>query len=245
MASEKAQEKTELISQVVDALRRTIVHYGLWFREVEHQFGLEAALQIEKTAGDQSLAIQISRLAKAAGFELVDGLPAALHRMEVSQLTELLEACTANWLANDGVWFQAVEKKWSMFDAKRCNDTCWAKFSPYEAARIKALMNLPERGGLAALKTALKHRLYSRINLQDIVEETPTSFVFRMVDCRVQSTRRRKGLEEYPCKSAGVVEYRAFAQTIDPAIQTECVGCPPDSHPGDWFCAWRFSVEPD
>ena len=105
------------------------------------------------------------------------------------------------------------------------------------------LLDLPKNGGLEALKVALGHRLYSRINVQSIVDEPDGSFVFQMNDCRVQSTRRRKGLEEYPCKSVGIVEYRAFAATIDPRIHTECVGCPPDEHPDDWFCAWRFSIK--
>lgn len=58
--------------------------------------------------------------------------------------------------------------------------------------------------------------------------------------CRVQVARNRKGLPDYPCKSAGLVEYRAFAETIDSRIQTTCIGCPPNDHPEAWFCAWRF-----
>ena len=55
--------------------------------------------------------------------------------------------------------------------------------------------------------------------------------------------RQRKGLADYPCKSAGMVEYPFFARAIDPRIRTECVGCPPDPHPQGWFCAWKFTLE--
>jgi hypothetical protein len=58
----------------------------------------------------------------------------------------------------------------------------------------------------------------------------------------VQDARRRKGLEDYPCKSAGVVEYSSFAQAIDPRIRTECMACPPDDIPDGLFCAWKFSI---
>ena len=92
------------------------------------------------------------------------------------------------------------------------------------------------------MKKALQYRLYATINKQEIIEETETSFIFRMVDCRVQSARKRKGLEDYPCKSGGLVEYRSFAEAIDKNIKTECVGCPPDEHPEGWFCSWKFSV---
>ena len=52
-----------------------------------------------------------------------------------------------------------------------------------------------------------------------------------MNDCRVQAARKRKGLADYPCKSGGLVEYRSFAETIDPRIRTSCIACPPDDHP--------------
>lgn len=238
-------DKELLIRFVMDAARRSMAHYGFWFREVDYQLGLDEALAVEKEAGDLSIMLQLKRLAKVLGFELKNGVPAVLYDMDEEKLTALLEAFSANWLANDGIWFQAVEKKVGMFDAKRCNDTCWTRFSPLEAARIKDLVGLPEQGGLEALKTALDYRLYARLNEQAIVEETPDSFVFQMVDCRVQSARKRKNMEEYPCESVGIVEYSTFARTIDSRIKTECVGCPPNSHPKEWYCAWRFSMEKD
>jgi hypothetical protein len=140
------------------------------------------------------------------------------------------------------VWFQAVENAYGMSEAKRCNDSCWAQFSPFEAWSVKFMLKLPENSGLEGLKKALQYRLYASINVQEIVDETPDSFVFRMVDCRVQSARKRKGLDDYPCKSGGLVEYRSFAETIDKRIQTECIGCPPDKHPKGWYCSWKFFI---
>ena len=64
--------------------------------------------------------------------------------------------------------------------------------------------------------------------------------MFRMVDCRVQSARKRKGLPDFPCKSVGLVEYEWFAKTIDPRIETRCICCPPDAHPDDVWCEWEF-----
>lgn len=234
--------KELLIQWMLDALRRTMIHYGYWLKEVEYQFGMKAALEIEKEVAQTSFSIQFRRLAKILNIELQDGLPAVLYRMDETQLGELLDGLCFNWLANDGVWFQAVEKKYGMFDAKRCNDTCWTRYSPYEAYRIKTLLDLPDRGGLDALKTALQFRLYARINKQEIVEDKAGSIVFRMTECRVQSARHLKGLEYYPCKSGGVTEYRTFAKTIDPRIRTECIGCPPDPPQQGWYCAWRFSL---
>ena len=129
-----------------------------------------------------------------------------------------------------------------MADAKKCNDACWGQFSPFEAWSIKQFLNLPENAGLDGLKQALNFRIYARINEQSFVEEGPDRFVFQMNACRVQIARKRKGLDDYPCKSAGLVEYTYFARSIDPRIETECIGCPPDAHPSEWFCAWRFKL---
>ncbi len=233
----------ELVRAVMDAFRRILVHYGCWFREVEYQLGMSKAALIEADAGDFSWQIMMKRLSSVLGFEVEDGIPKKLKEMEREDLLSLLKAVAVNWLANDGVWFQAVEKRFGMDYAKRCNDTCWTRFSPYEAHRIKQLLDLPEQAGLEGLKRALGLRLYAQINRQAIEDVDEHSFIFRMEDCRVQSARKRKGLADYPCKSAGLVEYPYFAETIDSRIQTECIGCPPDEHPEQWYCAWKFTLK--
>ncbi|WP_022662971.1 DUF6125 family protein [Paucidesulfovibrio longus] len=227
---------------ILDFLRRTMAHYGLWFAEAVHQVGLPLALEAEREAGDRWLAIALKRLAKTTGQPMKDGLPAFLADMDEQKKTALLETLAVNWLAADGVWFQAIETRAGMHDAKRANDTCWSRFSPLEAARIKALLELEDEAGLAGLKAALGCRLYARINEQEIVDEGDAGFTFRMTRCRVQDARTRKGLPDYPCKSGGCVEYTSFARTIDPRIKTECIACPPDEHPAEWVCAWRFEI---
>jgi hypothetical protein len=74
------------------------------------------------------------------------------------------------------------------------------------------------------------------------VDETPHSVVFRILDCRVQSSRTRQGLPPYPCQSGGTVEYTAFAAGVDPALTVTCVSCPPEITQADCACAWRFSL---
>ncbi len=232
-----------LVQLVMDAFHRIIVHYGCWFAEVEHQMGLKKALNAEQDVWDASLKNQMDRLGKTLGFSVENGIPAFLKTLPKEALIDLLKKIGINWLANDGIWFQAVEKQQGMNDAKRCNDTCWSRFSPFEAMRIKKLLNLPENGGIPALKKALAFRLYALINRQSIEDVDENCFIFRMNACRVQDARKRRGLPDYPCKSAGLVEYPRFADTIDSRIRTECVGCPPDDHPDDWFCAWKFTLD--
>lgn len=232
-----------LAQAILDAVRRMAVHYGLWFAGAIEQFGLEKALDMEKEAGDRATQISIERLSSVLGLAKDEhGLPQALTNLSEEKLTQLLEAMAINWLALDGVWFQAVETREGMAAAKTVNDGCWAHFSPLEAARIKAMQQLPQAGGLEALAATFLHRMYGVINEQKIFFEADGALVMQMTNCRVQAARKRKQLPDYPCKSAGIIEYSSFATGVDKRITCECIACPPDPHPADYFCAWRFRL---
>ena len=235
--------KEETARYIIDLFHRTILHHGLWYGEVRHQMGAEKALELLDQAFKTSFGIQMSHLGKIFGFEMVDGIPSILLEMDKDDLIDLKDRLAKNWLVNDGVWFQTIEQSEGLGEAKRCNDSCWAHFSPFEAKTISQGLGLSDNPGLDGLKRALGFRVYASINEQSIVEEGENSFVFQMNNCRVQAARKRKGLPDYPCKSAGLVEYSYFARGVDSRIKTECVGCPPDDHPEEWFCAWRFSLD--
>lgn len=165
-----------------------------------------------------------------------------LKELSKDQLIGMLNDFAKNWLAHDGLWFQAVEHAFGMEAAIKCDTNAWRKFTVIEAKRIMNRHNIAENSSLDGLKKALGFRLYSRLNIQSFTNETEHSFEFQMNDCRVQSARKRHGLPDFPCKSVGIVEYTEFAKTIDPRIKTTCIACPPGKHPADYYCAWRFFI---
>ncbi len=166
-----------------------------------------------------------------------------ISQLDRETLEKMLVDFAKNWLAHDGLWFQAVEKQFGMPKAIELDAEAWATFTVLEAKRIMALHDIPEGSGLDGLKKALGFRLYAVLNKQEIRNETENSFEFYMVDCRVQSARRRKNMPLFPCKSVGIVEYAGFAKTIDERIRTDCIACPPDPEAGkEFFCGWRFSI---
>ncbi len=234
------EKKVEFL---MDMVHRLIFHHVFWFKEVEHQFGFERALEVLTQVLEQAKTVHTRRIEKEMGIGFKEGLPLSLINMQEEDLLKIMKTIAKMWIANDGMWFLMVEKLRDMNDAKRCNDSCWCWFSPFEAYSIKRVLNLPERGGLEALKRALKFRVYAFLNVQEIKEPDKNTLEFYMKECRVQVARKRKGLPDYPCKSAGLVEYGRFAQYIDDRIETECIGCPPDKHPEEWFCAWRFHLK--
>jgi hypothetical protein len=166
-----------------------------------------------------------------------------LDGMDREQIIGLLEDAAKNWLAHDGLWFQAVEHAHGMAAAISADTEAWRRFTEVEARRIMHRQGMEPGGGITALVRALSYRLYAYLNEQAVVEQDDRHAVFRMVDCRVQSARKRRGLPDFSCKSVGLVEYAGFAQTIDPRIKTRCRHCPPDTHPDDSWCEWEFYIE--
>ena len=235
-------DNRELIDLIFDSLHLTALHYGIWFRETERQFGLDKAIEVDDIVWKKLFPIMLDRIARRFNLPVSDNMPEFLAEMTKEELIELLVDMGKNWLAGDGVWFQTIENSFDdgMPCAKRINDACWYGFSYIEARRIIKRLNLSERGGILALKEALKYRQYALINKQEIIDVSETKLVFRVNECRVQSARNRARLPDYPCKSAGIVEYTRFAEGIDPRIKTTCLGCPPDPHPAEWYCAWEF-----
>jgi hypothetical protein len=159
------------------------------------------------------------------------------------ELIDYIEDLSKNWLAIDGTWFQTVEREYGLERAIELDVDQWKRFTVIEAKRIMKRFNIPENGGIPALVKALKYRVYANINIQEIVEISEKRCVFRMNNCRVQFARNSRNLPDFPCKPVGLIEYGDFAKTIDPRIKTNCICCPPDAHPKEYYCAWEFILE--
>ncbi len=157
------------------------------------------------------------------------------------KLLELCEIYAKNWLATDGLWFQAVEGAGGFDEALKLDKEMWRKFTVIEANRIKKFLGLPENCGLEGLRRALRFRLYAPLN-QDEVYYDGDSLIYRVVTCRVQAARQRKGLAYHTCKPVGEVEYSLFAKTVDARIETECVSCHPEVTDPGCNCMWRFRI---
>ena len=94
-----------------------------------------------------------------------------LRKLTKEQLIELAEIYSKDWLACDGLWFQAVEKRAGMDGAMDCDKEIWRSFTVIEAKRIKEFLGLPERAGLEGLEAAMRLRLYANINDEEDIRD--------------------------------------------------------------------------
>ena len=163
------------------------------------------------------------------------------EQMSREQLLTALRMFAKSWLAHDGCWFLAAEEHLGLNVAMELDRLAWKRFAEVEATRIRQTFAIPQHAGLEGLAKALELRMYSLINAQHIERSPAGSLRLRMDVCRVQETRRRKGLADFPCRSIGEVEFSTFAHTLDPRLRTRCVQCPPDCVPGE-YCEWEFTI---
>lgn len=171
----------------------------------------------------------------------VDGVD-TLEALPKEKLIELLQIYAKNLIAMDGVWFQSVETREGMDEAMFHDVEAWKRFTVSEGCRIKSFLELPEKSGLEGLARALAYKFTSISNITECFYEGD-ALMFRVLDCRVQNARNRKGMVLHPCKAAGFAEYAGFAQTIDERIRCECLSCFPEVTDETCNCAWRFFLE--
>ncbi len=165
-----------------------------------------------------------------------------IEDLSKDELLNLLKDFSKRWLAHDGLWFLQLERRDGMKRAIEIDREVWRRFTLIEAKRIMGLLGLEEGGGLDSLERALNFRLYALVNIQE-AERRENRLIFTMKECRVQKARERKGLDLFPCKEVGRVEYEGFATAIDPRIETKCLQCPPDDLRGDYYCRWEFLLK--
>jgi len=165
----------------------------------------------------------------------------AIEKLSREDMLKLIRVYAKNWLAHDGCWFLAAERKYGMDTAMELDAESWRQFAVVEAKRIMKEFGIEANGGLQALARALQFRLYAAINRQEVEWVDDNTMIFRMVECRVQQRRGEKRRPVFPCKSVGIVEFSQFAKTVDQRIETRCLACPPDKVNG-FYCGWEFTV---
>jgi hypothetical protein len=165
-----------------------------------------------------------------------------LMDMPSEKLLDLFFLQMRNLWAVDGLYFLGIEDKVGTESATEIDRNVWEIMGKIEARRIKESFEI-EGNDLNELITALKLTSWSLdLENKEIIEEE-NRVLFRNTDCRVQKTRLKKNLFEFPCKNVRWGYLKTFAKEINENIVVECSICPPDEHDDDLWCEWEFRMK--
>ena len=147
-----------------------------------------------------------------------------------------------NMWAVDGLYFLGIEEKFGTEAATEIDANVWKIMGKIEGRKLKRFLDLG-----ADLTSMIKGLKYSgwAMDLEDKVWKKLDngSILLKTIECRIQNTRVRDGLEVFPCKRVRWGFLKAFAKAFNEDIEVICNQCPPDELEAGRWCEWIFRMK--
>lgn len=163
------------------------------------------------------------------------------ENMDEKQLRDYIRFLLFNYRVMDAFWFIRITEHFDLTKAEQINEEVWNRVADFAGRDLMKSFDYKNQG-LKGFVKAMKLFPWCILVGYDF-EEKEDEVLISVKECPAQAARLKRGLGEYVCKHMHMKEFTSFIKHVDERIVTECVFAPPDPHPEDMHCKWRFTLK--